>query len=117
MASNNYEAQYIPSDLLWYKRDGLMMWHDQTKCKDFLRAPKNHFKNRKIVNFDIIRKQAAREKVPNETVKKYQMAKEEDLRISQKTAREFFLMLLRQRGQIFILKETSLGTILNVSSV
>ena len=69
MASNNYVAQYIPSDLPWYERDGLMMWHDQRKCKDFFRAPKNHFKNRKIVNFDIIRKQAAGEKVPNETKK------------------------------------------------
>ena len=69
------------------------------------------------MNFDIIRKQAAGEKVPNETVKKYQMAKEEDLKISQKRPGEFFLMLLRQRGQIFILKETSLGTILNVNSV
>ena len=53
-----------------------MTWYDQRKCENFLRDPKTHFKNTKIVNFDIIRKQAAGEKIPDETLKKYQTVTE-----------------------------------------
>ena len=72
MASNNYITEYVPSDLPWYERYGLMTWYDQRKCEEFLRDPKSHFKNTNIVNFDIIQKQAAGEKIPDETFKNYQ---------------------------------------------
>ena len=54
MASNDYVPEYVPSDLSMYERDGLMTWYDQRKCEEFLRDPKNHFKNTKMVDFDII---------------------------------------------------------------
>ena len=47
------------------------------KCEEFLRDPKSHLKKNKLVNFDVIRKQAAREKIPDETLKKYQTVTED----------------------------------------
>ena len=47
MAENSYIPEYVPSDLPWYERDGLMTWYDQRKCEQFLKDPKGHFKNTK----------------------------------------------------------------------
>ena len=40
--------------LLLYEKDGHLTWYDQPKSKEFLGDPDAHFKNKKIVNFDII---------------------------------------------------------------
>ena len=53
-----------------------MTWYDQRKCEQFLRDPKTHFKNTKIINFDINRKKAAGEKILDEAFKKYQTVTE-----------------------------------------
>ena len=83
MASNNYIPEYVLSDLPWYDRDGLITWYDQRKGKRFLRNPKNSFKSTKIVNFDIIRKQTAEAKIPDETFKKIPDSnRKKDLKIS-----------------------------------
>lgn len=37
-----------------YKRDGLMTWYEQGKCKEFLEDTDAHFRKSKITNFDII---------------------------------------------------------------
>ena len=37
-----------------YKRDGLMTWYEQGKCKEFLEDTDGHFRKSKITNFDII---------------------------------------------------------------
>ena len=50
---NNCIPEYIPEDLSWYKRNGLMTYLDQAKGRDLLRDLKGHFKNTKIVSFDI----------------------------------------------------------------
>ena len=50
---NNCIPEYVPEDLPWYKRNGLMTYLDQAKCRDLLRDLKGHFKNTKITNFDI----------------------------------------------------------------
>ena len=60
-----------------------MTWYDQSKGKRFLRNPKNSFKSTKIVNFDIIRKQAAEAKIPDETFKKIpERNRKKDFKIS-----------------------------------
>ena len=60
-----------------------MTWYDQSKGKRFLRNPKNSFKSTKIVNFDIIRKQAAEAKIPDETFKKMpESNRKKDFKIS-----------------------------------
>lgn len=71
MSSNNvvkyYVPEFVPQDLPWYERDGLMTW-----CHEFLRYSDNHFKTTKKINFDIIRTEFAGKKVPDEVLKKYQ---------------------------------------------
>ena len=61
---NNYVPKYVLKDLLWYERDGLMTWYDQVKCEEFLRDSDKHFKTEKVMNFDIIRREVAGEKMP-----------------------------------------------------
>ena len=68
--TNNYVPEYVSQGLPWYERDGLMPWHDQVKCQEFLRNSNKHFKTAKIINFDIIRREAAGQKVPDEVLKK-----------------------------------------------
>ena len=54
--ANTYVPTFVPQDVKWYERDGLMNWYDQRKCRDFLGELDKHFENAKIVNFDIINK-------------------------------------------------------------
>lgn len=70
--SNNYIPEYVPPNLPWYKRDGLMTWYDQVKSGDFLKNSKQHFGDTKMINFDIIRREGIDEKVPDGVVKKYE---------------------------------------------
>ena len=39
MVFNNYVPEYVPENLPWYERDGLLTWYDQEKCKEFLEDP------------------------------------------------------------------------------
>lgn len=39
---NNYIPEYVPEDLPWYERDGLMKYIDQVKCQDFLKDSDGH---------------------------------------------------------------------------
>ena len=47
MATNNYIPKYVPIDLKWYKRDGLMTYIDHVKCEEFLSDPDKHFREKK----------------------------------------------------------------------
>ena len=69
--TNNYIPPFVPQDLKWYERNGLMTWYDQTKCKEFLKNLDNHFENMKIINCDIINKKAKGEEIPQSTLKTY----------------------------------------------
>ena len=51
---NEFIPKYILSDLKWYEREGLDTWYLEEKCKGFLGDTDKHFKNTKIVNFDIM---------------------------------------------------------------
>ena len=51
---NRFIPTYVPNNLPWYKRDGLMPWYDKGKCCSFLENTDEHFETLKIVNFDII---------------------------------------------------------------
>ena len=51
---NTYVPKFVPDNLSWYERDGLMAWFDQQKYEDFPRNTDKHFKEAKIINFDII---------------------------------------------------------------
>ena len=54
--NNKYIPEYVPKNLKWYERDGLETWYLQNKCNDFINNTEEHFKQMKITNFDIIKK-------------------------------------------------------------
>ena len=70
--ANKYVPDFVPNDLKWYERDGLLTWYDQIKCERFLEDPDRNFNNTKIVNFDIINKCVRREEVSEQTLRNYQ---------------------------------------------
>ena len=72
MAENNYIPEYVPSDLPRYERDGLMTCTINENVKSFLRTLKGILKIQKIVNFDIIHREARGLKVPDNLFKEYQ---------------------------------------------
>ena len=69
---NTYVPNFVPNDLPWYERDGLMTWYDKCKCDDFLRDTGKHLKEANIVNFDIIHRECREEMVPKDLLKYYQ---------------------------------------------
>ena len=66
-----YVPTFVPKDLPRYEQDGLMTWYDQGKCEDFLRDTDKHFKDAKIINFDIIHRQVRGEEIPSDLLKSY----------------------------------------------
>ena len=64
---NVFVSLYVSNNLKWYEHDGLDTWHVQ-KCRDFLENTDEHFKQRKIVNFDIINNN----KLDEKTLRQYQ---------------------------------------------
>ena len=46
MADNNYIPEYIPDDLPWYERDGLMTQLDKIKSDEFLEDPEKNFREK-----------------------------------------------------------------------
>ena len=66
---NVFLQPYVSNNLKWYERDGLDTWYTQGKCHDFLENTDKHFKQRKIVNFDIINNG---NKLNEKTVRQYQ---------------------------------------------
>ena len=51
---NTFAPKFIPDNLKWYERDGLETWYQRNKCSEFLEDTDSHFKNMKILNFDVI---------------------------------------------------------------
>ena len=54
--------KYVPtfaqhSELPWYERDCLMSYFAALECEEFLKDPDSHFKNARVVNFDIIHRE------------------------------------------------------------
>ena len=65
---NTFVPKFIPDNLKQYERDGLETWYLRNKCSEFLEDTDSHFKNRKIVNFDIINNG---EKMAKQTLMQY----------------------------------------------
>ena len=78
--ANNYGPIYVPKNLPWYERDDVMTWYDQCKWDDFLRDTDKHFRETKIVNFDIIHKTCHGNKAPDSDLRKYQMLNHEKVK-------------------------------------
>ena len=52
---SEFIAPFVSKDLKWFERDRLETWHRSNKCDEFLENTDLHFKNRKIINFDMIK--------------------------------------------------------------
>ena len=85
-AQNNYIPEYIPRNLKWYERDGLLTYIDKLKCNPdkHLEDPDKRFKETKIINFETIHKQARSEKISDKNFLKNQTINKLNKTISEK---------------------------------
>ena len=62
---HGFIPKYIPKNLKWYEKDETWYetWYRQNKCEEFLSNTDDHFKNRKIVSFDIIKNDVGKKKL------------------------------------------------------
>ena len=51
---NKYIPEYVPENLKWYERNGLLTDIDQLKYSKFTSNPDEHIKNSEFINFDMI---------------------------------------------------------------
>ena len=86
VAQNNYIPEYIPRNLKWYERDGLLTYIDKLKCNPdkHLEDPDKRFKETKIINFETIHKQARSEKISDKNFLKNQTINKLNKTISEK---------------------------------
>ena len=61
--TNNYVPEYVPDNLKWCDRDGLMIYIDKLKYDNFIKNTDEHFEKTAVINFDIIRRQVRGEKI------------------------------------------------------
>ena len=52
---NEFIPPFVSKDLKWIERDRLETWYRSNKCEEILENTDLHFKNRKIINFDMIK--------------------------------------------------------------
>ena len=51
---NKYIPEYVPLDLKWYERDGLMTYINQLNYEQFSEDPGGYLKKAELVNSDVI---------------------------------------------------------------
>ena len=64
---NEFISSYVLPNVKYFETDGLETWYGQNKCQEFLQNTNKHFKQRKIVNFHMIK-----EKLDKKTIQQYQ---------------------------------------------
>ena len=93
---NTFVPPFVSNDLKWLERDGLDTWYRRNKCEEFLQDTDSHFKNRKIVNFDMIKNEASDTKIKqyqqidHDEIKKYPNANRKNMYIEKRTINEHF---------------------------
>ena len=60
---NVFIPKYVPDNLKWHEKHGLETWCRKNKCDEFLSNTDLHFKNKNIVNFDIIKSDVDKKKL------------------------------------------------------
>ena len=105
------DNKFIPiyQDLKWFERDRLETWYRSNKCEEFLENTDLHFKNRKIINFDMIKNDTSDNKtkqyqqIDHDEIEKYpkyyqeqimssifRNANPKDMKIQKRTVHEHF---------------------------
>ena len=104
-AKNKYIPKHIPDNLRWYERDGLLTYIDKLKCDRVLEDPDKHFKETKIINFEIIHQQARNEKIFDKKFNKNQTITKERTRLYPKKEQNKFLSSAFRTNREDIYKE------------
>ena len=104
---NRFIPTYVPNNLPWYKRDGLMPWYDKGKCRSFLENTDEHFETLKIVNFDIIDSNG---QIDNKKLREYRTWDHYEIMNFPPEKREQIMssMFRVNRPDMFVKKETAL---------
>ena len=106
---NEFIPPFVSKDLKWFERDRLETWYTSNKCEEFLENTDLHFKNRKIINFDMIKndisdnKTKPHQQIDHDEIKKYpkhyqeqilssifRNANRKDMNIQKRTVNEHF---------------------------
>ena len=74
-----YVLEYVPDNLPWYERDGLLTYIDQLKYKKFCENRDEHFLNTEVVNFDVMHHRCRGDPMKND-VKHYKTIKKDDFK-------------------------------------
>ena len=94
---NTFIPTYIPDHLKWFERDGLETWYTKNKCNQFLEDTDSHFRNRLVVNFDMITND---KKLDPETIKQYCTVDDEEIKkYPQKYQNQIFSSIFRNIGR------------------
>ena len=104
---NYFVPTYVPTDLPWYKRDGLMTSYEQVKCQGFLQNTDSHFQNVEILNFDIIN---SNWKIDVDKLKQYQTIDHHEIMAYPPEIREQIMSSIfrAKRPDMYAKKETVL---------
>ena len=105
------DNKFIPiyQDLKWFERDRLETWYRSNKCEEFLENTDLYFKNRKIINLDMIKNDTSDDKtkqyqqIDHDEIEKYlkcyqeqimssifRNANPKDMKIQKRTVHEHF---------------------------
>ena len=52
---NKFIPTYVSDNLKWFELDRLETWYRENKRDELLEDTDSHFKNRRVVNFDMIK--------------------------------------------------------------
>ena len=93
---NKLVPTFVPDNLKWFERNGLETWYRKNKCDEFLKDADSHFKNRHILNFDMI---TNGEKLDPKTIKQYRTIDLEEIKkYPQKYQNQIFSSIFRNIG-------------------
>ena len=78
-AVNKFVPNYVPENLKWFERNGLLTYTDQLKYSEFSSDPDKDLKEAEIVNFDVINARCRGDK-QSLTDKHYQTVVSDDVK-------------------------------------
>lgn len=94
---NKCVPDFVDSNLKWYVCDDLLTYIDELKYKEFIRDTDAHFKNEKVVNFNIIHYECRDDPLCN-SVKNYRTLRSKDFKgYSQKEKKWQYFQLFEQK--------------------
>ena len=102
-AVNKFFRNYVPENLIWFERNGLLTYIDQLKYSEIFSDPDKHLTVAEVVNFDMIHARCSGDK-ESLTDKHYQTVVSDDVKnIPQKDKKETVSACVRSdRKDLFV---------------